>query len=221
MDMLVVEQTRPEHAERLEALQRICFPTLDDAQRFKAAHYLHHIALFPEGQLVALDGDTVAAVTTTLRHRFDRDHPDHTFAEIIQGGWLTSHDPHGDWLYGADLSVHPHYRRRGLGAALYAARHALVRRLGLKGQVTGGMIRDYGAVKDRMSVEEYVRAVIERRISDSTLSMQLAIGFEARAVLPNYVEDPACDNYGVLLVLEADRRVRVTEPFTTKTRSTR
>jgi len=49
-DGVVVMQTRPEHAEQLEQLQRDCFPTLDDAQRFKAAHYRRHIELFPDGQ---------------------------------------------------------------------------------------------------------------------------------------------------------------------------
>ena len=51
--MLAVVQTGPEHAERLEELQRIVFPTLADAQRFKAAHYRAHVAMFPEGQWAA------------------------------------------------------------------------------------------------------------------------------------------------------------------------
>ena len=97
-DGLVVMHTRLEHAEQLETLQRICFPTLDDAQRFKAAHYRRHLELFPDGQFVVLDGDCVVGATTTLRLPFDFDHIDHTFADIIQGGWLTSHQPAGDWL---------------------------------------------------------------------------------------------------------------------------
>ena len=207
-DRLVVANTRPEHAAALEELQRICFPTLDDAERFKAAHYLRHIELFPDGQFVVLDGDTVVGATTTLRLHFDFDHVDHTFAEIIQGGWLTSHAPDGDWLYGADVSVHPAYRGRGLATALYAARQETVWRLGLKGQVAVGMIRDYGAVKSRMSATEYVQDVTGGRLTDSTLSMQLSVGFEPRALLPNYLVDPVCDNYGVLLVLTADQPVR-------------
>src|SRR5262245_9410750 len=95
---LVVQQTRPEHAPQLEELQRICFPTLADAERFKARHYLKHLELFADGQFVVL-GDTVVGATTTLRRRFDFDRVDHTFADIIEGGWLTSHQPGGDWLY--------------------------------------------------------------------------------------------------------------------------
>jgi len=207
-DGLVVLQTRPEHAAQLEELQRVCFPTLDDRERFKAAHYLKHLQLFPDGQFVVLDGDTVVGATTTLRMRFDFEHVDHTFADVIQGGWLTSHDPDGDWLYGADVGVRPEYRGRGLATALYAARQEVVWRLGLKGQVTAGMIRDFGAVKHRLSAQEYYEGVVGGRIKDATLSMQLGVGFEPRALLHNYLNDPSCDNYCVLLVLGADRDVR-------------
>ncbi|HWK12747.1 MAG TPA: GNAT family N-acetyltransferase [Vicinamibacterales bacterium] len=207
-DGLVVMQTRVEHAEQLEALQRVCFPTLADEERFKAAHYRKHIELFPDGQFVVLDGAAVVGATTTLRLRFDFDHVDHTFADVIQGGWLTSHDSGGDCFYGADVGVHPAYRGRGLGLALYAARQEAVWRLGLKGQVTAGMISGYGAVKDRVSADDYYRGVVEGRLADPTLSMQLRVGFEPRALLANYLNDPVCDNYGVLLVLGADKPVR-------------
>jgi len=207
-DGLVVQHTRPEHAASLEELQRLCFPTLDDAERFKARHYQKHLELFPDGQFVVLDGDAVVGATTTLRLHFDFDHVDHTFADVIQGGWLTSHQPDGEWLYGADVGVHPAYRGRGLATALYAARQELVWRLKLRGQVTAGMIRDYGAVKDRMPAREYYEGVVAGRIRDSTLSMQLGVGFEPRALIAGYLNDSASDNYSVLLVLGADREVR-------------
>ena len=207
-DGLVVQHTRREHAAQLEELQRVCFPTLADDERFKARHYLKHLELFADGQFVVLDGDTVVGATTTLRRHFDFDRVDHTFADIIQGGWLTSHEPGGDWLYGADVGVHPAYRGRGLATALYAARQELVWRRGLRGQVTAGMIRDYGAVKDRIPAREYYDGVVAGRIKDSTLSMQIGAGFEPRALLANYLNDPASDNYCVLLVLAADKEVR-------------
>jgi len=206
-DGLVVMHTRPEHAEQLEALQRICFPTLDDAERFKAAHYRRHLELFPDGQFVALDGDAVVGATTTLRLHFDFDHIDHTFADIIQGGWLTSHQPAGEWLYGADVGVNPAYRGRGLATALYAARQEVVWRLGLHGQVTAGMISGYGAVRNDVSAQEYYQGVIDGRVKDRTLSMQLGIGFEPRALLAGYLNDPVCDNYSVLITLDAGKDV--------------
>jgi len=203
----VIASTGPEHAAALAALQDVCFPTLAPEQRFTAAHYRKHLELFPEGQFVALDGGRVVGGTTTCRLAFDFDHVGHTFDDIIQGGWLTSHDPQGDWLYGADISVHPDERGRGLGRALYAARQETVRRLGLKGQVTAGMMRGYGAVKDRMSAEEYYRGLQDGTINDPTLSAQRKIGFELRRLLPKYLHDPVCDDYAVLIVLDAARDV--------------
>ena len=204
---VVIASTRPEHAGPLAALQELCFPTLAPEQRFVAAHYLKHLELFPEGQFVALDGGRVAGGTSTCRLHFDFDHVGHTFDDIIQGGWLTAHEPDGDWLYGADISVHPDHRGRGLARGLYAARQDAVRRLGLKGQVTAGMIRGYGAVKDRMSAEEYYRGLANGSINDATLSAQMKIGFELRGLLPHYVHDPVCDDYAVLIVLDASRDV--------------
>jgi GNAT superfamily N-acetyltransferase len=204
---VVIASTRAEHAAPLAALQELCFPTLAPEQRFVAAHYRKHLELFPEGQFVALDGDRVVGGTSTCRLHFDFDHVGHTFEDIIQGGWLTSHQPDGDWLYGADISVHPDHRGRGLARGLYAARQDTVRRLGLKGQVTAGMMRGYGAVKDRMSAEEYYRRLADGTVNDPTLSAQMKIGFELRRLLPNYVHDPVCDDYAVLIVLDASRDV--------------
>ncbi len=207
-DGLVIMHSRPEHAAQLEELQRISFPTLAEEERFKAAHYRKHMELFDAGQLVALDGETVVGATTTLRLKFDFQHIDHTFAEIIQGGWLTSHEPEGDWLYGADISSRPEYRGRGVATALYAARQEVVWRLGLKGQVTAGMIPGFSKVKHEMSADQYYEGVISGRIKDPTLTMQMKVGFEPRALLANYLNDPVCDNYSVLLVLDASKDVQ-------------
>lgn len=204
---LRVAPTRPAHASQLEQLQRAVFPTLADEERFKAAHYRRHVELFPEGQIVVLDGARPVAATTTIRYDFDFEQPAHTFAEILEGGWLTSHDPQGAWLYGMDVSVHPDYRRMGLGTALYAARQELVWRLGLRGQLAVGMMSGYGAVKDAMSAQEYFEGLRAGRIVDPTLSMQRRVGFEIRSLLPGYLEDPVCDGYGVLIVLDVDTDV--------------
>jgi len=207
-DGLTLLHTQADHCVQLEQMQFLCFPTLADEQRFKAAHYKRHIELFSEGQFVVLDGDRVVGATTTIRLDFDFEHVNHTFDEIIDGGWLTSHQPAGAWLYGADIGTHPAYRGRGIAAALYAARQELVWRLGLQGQVTAGMLPGYAAHREKLTVPEYYDRVVSGEIFDPTVSMQIKIGFEPRGLLANYLDDPVCDNYSVLLVLPEDKPVR-------------
>lgn len=206
---LAVVHTAPEHADALEELQNLVFPTLVPEERFRAPHYRKHIELFPEGQLCVVEEATgrVVGMTSTIRMDFDFAHPNHTFAEVIQGGWLTSHDPQGSWLYGADLGTHPDFRRRGIARALYAARHEVVRRLGLRGQLTVGMPSGYGALKHTMTADAYYAELVAGTRTDPTVSAQQAIGFQLRGLVPGYLNDPICDNYGVVLVLPADHEV--------------
>jgi GNAT superfamily N-acetyltransferase len=207
---LAVVRTQPEHAGALEELQRIVFPTLAPEQRFRAEHYQKHVELFPDGQLCVVEEATarVVGMTSTIRLDFDFAHPGHTFADVIEGGWLTSHEPDGRWLYGADIGTHPDFRKRGIARALYAARHDVVHRLGLAGQVTVGMPSGYGAVKHALTAERYYAELFVGEREDPTISAQRAIGFELRGLLPDYLDDPVCDRYGVVLVLPAERDVR-------------
>jgi GNAT superfamily N-acetyltransferase len=210
MKGLAVRQTGPEHVDGLAELQSIVFPTLAAEERFTAANYRKHIELFPDGQMCVVDteaGDRVVGMTSTIRMDFDFAHPQHTFAEVIEGGWLTSHQPDGRWLYGADIGVHPDYRGRGIARALYAARHALVRRLGLEGQVTVGMPSGYGALAHTMSASAYRDQLVAGTRNDPTISAQLRVGFEIGALVPGYIHDPVCDGYGIVLVLPASRDV--------------
>ncbi len=204
----IIALARPEHAEQLAELQLICYPTLDPAERFHQAHFLKHIELFAAGQFVALNRDMVIGAAATVRLNYDFQHAGHAFADIIQGGWLTSHQPDGQWLYGVDISVRPEYRGRGVATALYAARQELVWRLKLKGQIIVGMMAGYGALKATMPAQQYYEDVLAGRIRDPTVSMQMKVGFEPHGLLSNYLTDPVCDNYGVLLVLDSGKNVR-------------
>lgn len=206
-DGIEIVSTTADHADSLEALQRLVFPTLAEEELFRAEHYLKHLELFPEGQFIAIDTTaaseaTVVGMTTTLRQSDACLRP-HRFAEVIADGFLTTHDPAGRWLYGADVGVHPRWRRRGIARALYVARHEAVGDLGLAGQVTVGMLSGYGGVKDQLTAAAYLELVRRGERTDPTVSAQQKLGFEIRGLVEGYVSDPICGGAGALLVLPA------------------
>lgn len=205
-----ITQARPADAEALERLQQVCFPNLAPHEWMTAEHFRLHQRVFPEGEFVALAADApdgapladerVVGLGSGFRLDFDFDHPDHAFHDVIAGGSYAHHDPNGAWYYGADISVHPEYRGLGIGRRLYRARQELVRRLGMRGIVAGGALPGYPQHRDRLSVEAYVDEVVAGKLSDPTLSFQLANGFEVRGLIRGYIEDAYTGNWATLIV---------------------
>lgn len=196
-----VVTSTPDMAPGLEAIQRAAFPTLGEDELITAAHYRAHIRRFPAGQLAVLTGaGRPVACSTDFRTTIDLDRIEHRYIDAVDHNWLGRHDPEGEWLYGADIGVLPAYRGRGIARLLYQARHELIRRLNLRGHVAGGLLRGYGQWKGRMAVEEYVAGVIDGRLVDPTLTVQLRFGFRVHGIIQNYVDDPSCDNKAAFIV---------------------
>ena len=59
---------------------------------------------------------------------FDFENHNHSFNEITGKLTLRTHDPSGEYYYGADISVHPDFRRKGIGSRLYECRKDVVRK---------------------------------------------------------------------------------------------
>ncbi len=199
MAEIKIVNVHPNYAEALEQLQRDCFPTLGAHERMTTAHFLRHCEIFPEGEFVALAEERVVGLGSGFFCEFDFTHPNHTFQEMIDGGYYSHHDPNGEYYYGADISVHPDFRGMGIGRMLYAARKDVVRRFNKKGIVAGGMIPGYERYRDRLSIPEYVDHVVSGTLTDPTLSFQLRQGFVVLGLLENYIEDSASDNWATLI----------------------
>jgi hypothetical protein len=96
--------------------------------------------------------------------------------------------------------VAPALQGPGIGTRLYEARRALVRRLGLRRIRAGARLRGYHRVADRMTPEEYVRAVERGELYDPTLSFQLKRGFRVLAVVGGYLRhDPESLGYAAVI----------------------
>lgn len=201
-DNIRIETIEARFARSLEQLQRDCFPTLGEDELMREEHFLNHCRLFPQGNFVALYRERVIGLGSGFLIDFDFDHAQHSFQEIIDGGFYGNHDPNGLWYYGGDISVHPQFRRRGVGSLLYEARKGIVKQLKRRGIVAGGLIPGFAAYKGSMSPGEYVKRVVSGDIYDSTLSFQLRRGFEVRGLLKDYIDDDASDNWATLIVWE-------------------
>ncbi len=199
-----IAQTEPQYARRLAKMQTAIFPTLTDDEVFSESQFLKHIELFPEGQLTALvyiqDKWIVVGSTSTFLTTWEDAMKPHTFQYAVASGWLTHHNPDGDWIYGADLSVHPEYHGIGVGSALYKARQTVARRLNLRGEIAGGMIPGYYRYRDQMNIETYVQKVAARELFDPTLSVQVKNGFQIQHVMHDHITDPRSDNCAALIV---------------------
>ncbi|WP_129674170.1 GNAT family N-acetyltransferase [Candidatus Chloroploca sp. Khr17] len=186
--MITICNTRPEHIAQLVEHQRICFPTLSAEDLMQAEMFAAQLAVFPEGQHVALAGERVVGQSSTFRISEEQCRQQHTYRDITGKNSFNQHNPQGLWLYGADMSVHPAYRGRGIATRLYGVRKELVRHLKLKGIVFGGAMPGYAQHADHLSVEAYIAEVVAGRLSDPTITPQIKNGFRVRGVLRNYVD---------------------------------
>jgi GNAT superfamily N-acetyltransferase len=200
MSHYAITTIKPEHFEQLEELQRIVYPTLGRHELMRVEHFASQYEVFAEGQIVVLDAGRVIGQGSGFFTDFDFEHPAHTFAGICDNFYFRTHDPNGAYYYGADISVHPDYRSRGIGKLIYLARKEVLRRHNRRGIVAGGLIPGYAHYKEKMSVYEYVDRVVACELEDSTLTFQLKQGFVVRGLLENYIVDAASDNWATLIV---------------------
>ncbi len=160
------------------------------------SHLRSHLRVFPQGQFVAVaDGRIVGAASSLIVDLGSDPFRNHTWAGITDSGYFTNHDPAGDTLYGADVYVHPECRGLGVGAALYAARRRLCKRLNRRRIVAGGRLWNYEEHAAKMSPEEYAYRVARSELKDLVLSFQIREKFTQRGVMPNYLQDPRSHNH--------------------------
>lgn len=196
---ITLDELKTEDAADLERLQEVCYPTIDRVHLLRRSHFEHHARLFPQGTIVAREDGRIVGLSSGFLLTFDFAAPQHTFDDITAGGSFARHDPAGLHYYGADVSVHPSSRGRGIGRALYDARKQLVRRLKRRGIVAGGLLPGFARYRHDMNVAAYVEAVVAGTVYDPTLTFQLRNGYRVRGILEDYLSDSASGNYAALI----------------------
>lgn len=204
-----LQTAEPKYAKQQANLQKIVFPTLSEEELMTEEQYLRHIEIFPEGQMIVLEGENVIASTTTLLQNYHSG--PHTFLEISDNLWLGTHNPKADWLYGLDVSVHPDYQGKGIGREIYNARQEVAKSLRTKGQMTAGMPIGYDKVKDQMTIAQYCEKLIKGEIIDPTVTAQTKCGFILVEPLFDYLDDPRSGNCSVLMYWPLNPNTKLSE----------
>lgn len=158
-----------------------------------------HIRIFAEGQFCAeINLETQPSIVASASSLIVTLHPEyaeHEWYDITGSGMFITHNPHGDTLYGADISTHPNFRRMGIATMLYNARKELAIRLNLRRIIIGGRLYNYYRYVNKLSPRTYIENVIKGKIIDPVILFQLKNGFKFIKILPNYLYDKRSLNY--------------------------
>lgn len=198
--MLVYRAMRIADIRGVQELEAASFPSIPPDKHWKHDMLRAHVKKFPEGQFVAEIDGWIIGSSTSLRVPLERALQHHRWTEITGGGYITTHDPEGDAIYGTEIMVHPEARRGGIARKLYHLRQDLARQLNARALVTGGRIPGYAKHAERMGATEYVKSVLAGHRTDRTLSAQLSSGFQVAGVMSNYITDQNSLHHATLLI---------------------
>ena len=195
---LILRQSEPEDYDDVAEIMERVYPGMDGA--WTREQFESQVARFPEGQICIEDNGKVVAAAISLMVKYSRWGQDHKYWDIVGNGYLTTHDPKGDVLYGVDVFVHPDYRDLRLGRRLYDARKELCEKLNLRGIVVGGRIPRYHKYAGEMTAAQYVSRVKASELVDPILTFQLANDFQVRRIVKGYLpDDEQSAGYATLL----------------------
>jgi len=186
---LFVRNATTRDIKGIQAVVAMAYPPGSGMSTYPASQLRGQIAAFPAGQFVAVYGDEIVGYVATLIVDSDIALRAHTWKEVTGGGYASTHDPDGDWLYGMEAAVHPGYRGLRIGQRLYNARKKLCDEWHLKGIIFGGRLPSWTrrAKKFNHDVDAYIEAVRKNEIRDPVMSFQLRNGFEPIGILPDYL----------------------------------
>jgi len=181
---------RNTHASDFASIGDLCRRVYPETSPWSAEQLASHLRVFPEGQFVAVAGDRVVGMTSSLVIAWDHYDMFDNWDEFTARGTLANHDrAHGQTLYGVEAIVDPTLQGHGLGHKIVQNQKALTQQLRLRRMRGGARLRDYHHHAGRMSASEYVVAVVHGQLVDHTLTFHLHEGFHVLAVVPHYLSD--------------------------------
>lgn len=174
-------------------------PPYPSEQWWNQEQLTNHVTLFPEGAIcVEIDG-VLAGSMTALIVSFDPSHPEHSWGEVTDHGYIRNHNPNGDTLYIVDLCIRPSHRKLGLGQLMMQAMYELVVHKGLKRLLGGGRMPGYGCYADTLTPEQYLEKIVSGDLKDPVISFLMRCGRTPVQAVTNYLEDEESRNCAALM----------------------
>lgn len=184
----------------LIAIQQESFPPPFPSELWWNEEQLaNHVGLYPEGAIcLEIDGELAGSITALLTD-FDPAHPEHTWEEATDSGYIRNHNPDGKTLYVVDICIRPKFRSLKLGHLLMQALYERVVQDGLDRLLGGGRMPGYHNYSETLTAEQYAEQVLEGELKDPVISFLLRCGRTPVSVVPNYLEDEESKGYALLM----------------------
>ncbi|MFC5465735.1 GNAT family N-acetyltransferase [Lederbergia graminis] len=196
---VVRNYTKADFPELIRIQQESFPPPFPEELWWNERQLMNHVTLFPEGALcIEVDG-VLAGSMTGLLIDFDPSHPDHTWAEITDDGYIRNHNPNGNTLYVVDIGVRPSFRKLGLGKWLMFSMYDVVIHKHLTRLIGGGRMSGFHRYEKAMTAEQYLDSVIKGKLQDPVITFMLRCGRTPVKVVENYLDDEESCNYGALM----------------------
>ena len=172
----------------IDRIHDLCETVYPDMPPYSVGVLTGQINNFPEGQFVAEYEGKVIGYCASLRTTGDIALNHHTWRQVTGGGYCSTHNPAGEYLYGVEVFVDPAYRGLRMGQRFYNERKKLCKYYRLKGIVFAGrMPLIYKHIKNLKTPEKYIELVKKKKIRDPIISFQIKQGFHVIKVLENYL----------------------------------
>lgn len=212
-----VREIEERDIERLRWIESIAWR---NGVQFDEGHFRSQLAIFPEGQLCLEDEQgQIWGHVNLMKLRFDPRGPlAASWREITADGYITTHDPRGNWLFGVNLAVHPHGYFIGAAEALIEAAARRCACMHLRGIALVGRMPGYARwLRDRVrsgnrldgtalcTAREYMEMRVRgsdgspRRL-DPELGLYESFGLRILAPIPRYIPDRKSLDFGIAMV---------------------
>ncbi|MFE8703540.1 GNAT family N-acetyltransferase [Cytobacillus sp. FJAT-54145] len=196
----VIRNYHKEDFNELIRIQREAFPPPFPSELLWNNEQLtNHITLFPEGAIcIEVEGKVCGSMTGLIVNH-NPEHPNHTWSDITDDGYIRKHDDKGNTLYVVDICVSPPYRKLGLGKWLMQSMYETVVSLDLDRLLGGGRMPGYHLHAKDLSAGEYVDRLMKGELRDPVITFLLRCGRTPVIPVENYLEDEESLNYGLLM----------------------